>query len=55
VACSSGVGIGVKTLPGSLGTVTGSLKLATNNGTVTVPVNQAVSTTHGLTVTACTV
>jgi hypothetical protein len=53
MACTSGTGIGVKTVPGSLGSVTGSIKLTTSSGTVTVPVSQSVSTTRGLTVSAC--
>jgi hypothetical protein len=53
MACTSGTGIGVKTAPGSLGSVTGSIKLTTSSGTVTVPVSQSVSTTRGLTVSAC--
>lgn len=53
VACTSGTGIGVRTVPGSLGSATGSIKLPTDSGTVTVPVTQSVSTTHGLTISAC--
>ncbi len=56
VACSSGLGIGVRTLPGTLGVVTGTLTLkATPAGTVTIPLSQSVGLTQGLSVSACTV
>jgi hypothetical protein len=56
VACSSGVGIGVRTVPGTLGAVTGSVTLTTAGaGTVSVPISQSVGTSHGLTVSACSV
>jgi hypothetical protein len=54
VACTSGTGLGVKTAPGSLGAVSGSVELATSNGAVTVPISQSVGTTKSLTVSACT-
>ena len=56
VACSSGLGLGVRTLPGTLGAVTGTLTLkATGAGTVTIPLSQSVGVTKGLSVSACTV
>jgi hypothetical protein len=56
VACSSGLGLGVRTLPGTLGAVTGTLTIkATGAGTVTIPLSQSVGVTKGLSVSACTV